>query len=390
MKVRFLTFNPSFSGEIYHFPRTVSVLMIPSMEQILVIGAGPAGSACAWRLSKAGLPCILADRSTFPRPKVCGGVLSSRAVSLLTESGMLSVMEIDDLTVQSHSTLTITSDYREIRTFKGGNPPVRLVNRTEFDSFLRRRAIENSASPLQDTFTELSGNTAFFRSGLKIDFQRMIGADGATSRVRRHVPRGRFNRPCPSLSVVVPLSETALAPFREKGLQVFFFRDLVGYGWLFPRREDAVAGIGSFTQTHIGFGDRMSRLLVHTGLGTSHPVRGAPIPAGKQRIFTGRGPYLLAGDAAGLCDRVSGEGISHAIESGLAAAEAVIRGDETWGAGTRCCEQVQQSLKYRHLLYGKPFRKIALMSLEAKDSWCRKYWSIVSGTAEYRDLFTLQ
>lgn len=377
---------PSFSHEIYHFPAVVSVLIIGVMKQILVVGAGPAGSACAWRLSVEGIPCILADRSSFPRPKVCGGVLSHRAIRFLCETGMLSQLEIEDLTVQIHSTMTISSDFRELRTFTEGVPPVRLVNRTEFDGFLRRRAIEEGALPLNDNFMDISGNTALFKSGRHISFRRIVGADGAASRVRRAMKGWSFRRPCPAFSAIVPLSETAIIPFNDRGLHVFFFKDFTGYGWLFPRKEDIVAGIGSFRGKGRTAERLMSQLMVHTGLGTSHLVSGALLPAGRQTVFPGHGSVLLAGDAAGLCDRVSGEGISHALESGFAAAEAIIENRETWGAGTRCIDIVKQSAKYMRLLYGKPFRSLAVRALAGSDRWYRKYWEIVSGKEDYRRL----
>ena len=356
------------------------------MEHILVVGAGPAGSACAWRLSVQGIPCILADRSSFPRPKVCGGVLSGRAAGFLQETGMLSPLEIDDLTVQSHSAMTISSDFRELRTFREGMPPLRLVNRTEFDGFLRRRAIEEGATPLKDNYMGVSGNTALFKSGRQIVFRRMVGADGAASRVRRTVKGSTFKRPCPAFSAVVPLSGKAIHPFMDRGLQIFFFKGFTGYGWLFPRREDIVAGIGSFNSYGRTADKLMSQLMIQTGLGTSHPFKAAVLPAGNQPIFTGHGAVLFTGDAAGLCDRVSGEGISHALESGFAAAEAIIENRESWDSGSRCVEIVKQSIRYRRLLYGKPFRPFAMRALSGSDRWYRKYWEIVCGKGDYGSL----
>jgi len=265
-------------------------------------------------------------------------------------------------------------------------PPVRLVNRTEFDGFLRRRAIEEGAIPLKDNYMGVSGNTALFKSGNQIAFSRMVGADGAASRVRRTVKGSSFSRPCPAFSAVVPLSEKAISPFMDKGLQIFFFKGFTGYGWLFPRREDIITGVGSFTGSGRTAERLMSQLMIQTGLGTSHASTGAVLPAGNQPVFTGHGSVLFAGDAAGLCDRVSGEGISHALESGFAAAEAIIGNRESWGTGTRCIQTVKQSMKYRKLLYGKPFRSIALRALSGSDKWYRKYWAIVCGKESYGSL----
>ncbi len=356
------------------------------MKDILVVGAGPSGSACAWKLSRAGVNCILADAAVFPRPKICGGVLSRRAVSLLTQSGMLTTEEIRDLTVQTHSTMTITWDFQQLRTYRKGDPPVHLINRTGFDSFLRRRALEEGARPMEGTFAELAGSRAIFSSGAGVPFERIVGADGASSTVRKCFLGGRTIRQSPSLSVVVPLSGKALEPFRELGMQIFFFSGMTGYGWLFPRVGDAVAGIGSFQDPHGNLQDMMKRLLVHTGLGTSSPVRGAILPGGNQRVIPGRGSCLLAGDAACLCDRVSGEGISHAIESGFAVAEAIISGGETWHENARCVRLVKQSLRYRTLLYRKPFSMLANGALKRSDRWFEKYWNIICGQADYSSL----
>ena len=356
------------------------------MKPILIVGSGPAGSSCAWRLAVQGVPCILADRSTFPRAKVCGGALSGRAADLLVHTGMLSSLEVEDLTVQCHSTMTISSDFIRLGTFTEGKPLIRLVDRAGFDGFLRRRAIEEGAIPLTDNFLGVAHGRAIFKSGKQVEFSRLVGADGAASRVRRGIKGVSFRRPCPAYSAVVPLSCGAMAPFLEKGLQIFFFRDFTGYGWVFPRKEDVVTGIGSFGGKAKTAEKLMSRLMVHTGLGNSHCFRGAMLPAGNQSVATGRGEVLLVGDAAGLCDRVSGEGISNAVESGFAAAEAIVNDRETWGMGTNCIKIVRQSMKYRRLLYGKPFRAMAIRALSGSDRWYRKYWNIVSGKDGYTSL----
>jgi geranylgeranyl reductase family protein len=375
--------------EIYHFPRHVSVLIIGTMEKILVIGAGPAGSACAWKLSRAGIHCVLADMSAFPRPKICGGIVSKRAVNLLVSSGMVSEMEMEDLFTGTHTAMTISSDFSSLRTYRDGFPPIHRVNRTRFDAFLRRRALEEGAVPLKDRFVDAPDGKAVFHSGEKLGFERMVGADGASSRVRKLIYGGKNTRRSPALSTVVPLSEIALQPYRESGLHIFFFKGFCGYGWLFPGREDVTVGVGSFGKDGARLRDLMGKLLIHTGLGTSHPVRGAVLPAGGQPVIPGTGRILLTGDAAGLCDKVSGEGISHAIESGFAAADAIIKGLETWHEGSKCVELVLQSGKYRKLLYNRPFRPLAIRALKRSDRWYRKYWSIVSGDRDYSCLLKL-
>jgi len=296
-------------------------------------------------------------------------------------------MEIEDLSLWKHTSMTISSDFKPLRTFTKGMPPVHLVNRTGFDAFLRRRAIEEGAIPLEDQFVDIARGKALFRSGREMAHRRIVGADGACSRVRRCFLKGRTIRQSPALSSIVPLSERAVKPFQESGLQIFFFRGFQGYGWLFPRKEDVVVGAGSFGSGTGRLKDLMGRLLVHTGLGTSHQLTGGILPAGDQPVNPGTGDILLVGDAAGLCDRISGEGISHAVESGFAAARAIIDGSETWREKAGCIDLVLQSMKYRKYLYSVPFRSLALRALKRGDGWYRRYWSIVSGEMDYSSLF---
>jgi geranylgeranyl reductase family protein len=365
----------------------MSFLIISFMKNILIIGSGPAGSACAWRLASEGHDCFLADQSEFPRSKICGGVLSHSACSALSGSGMLSHDEIEDLCIVKHRVMTFSADFRRIGTYSDGDPAVVLVNRTSFDSFLRRRAIESGADILHDTFLSLDGKTAVFQSGKKVKFDRIVGADGASSRVRSSLMPNYRPVLSPVLSAVVPMAESAMVSIRKEGMQVFFHKGLFGYGWLFPRGDEVVLGLGSFRGHHGKLGDLMKKLLMHTGQSLSSPVKSALLPSGSQPVTPGGGSCLLVGDAAGLCDRVSGEGITHAIESGFLAAEAIIEGRDYWHANARCTRLVNQSKFCSHLLYSRPFRGLAMKSLGKNDRWFRKYWSIISGTMDYKGLF---
>lgn len=357
----------------------------------LVIGAGPAGSACAWRLASEGLPVVLADRCRFPREKLCGGALSDYGARLLSEKGMLCPAEVEDLVVARHSSFSCFDSLKLLGTLQGGTPEMRLLDRTGFDSFLSRRAAEAGAVLLEGRCFKGFGDdcSAVFSNGEVIRFNRLVGADGACSSVRRRAygsPRGRHGL---CLETFVPLPPGFIERLLPAGLQIHFGLLPYGYGWVFPRRDDVCIGVGS-----LGSG-RMARevarasagLVAHIGLGYARPMRGALVPPCDGGVLAGRGRVLLAGDAAGLCDRVSGEGISHALESGFLAAEALIAGAPSWDTGARCVRQVKDSGRYRHLLYGRPFRRLAMRKLRENDRFMRTYWSIAAGESQYPDLF---
>lgn len=356
----------------------------------LVIGAGPAGSACAWRLASEGLPVVLADRCRFPREKLCGGALSNRGAELLAEKGMLLPSEVEDLVVARHGTFSCYDSLAHLRTFSGGTPEMRLLDRTEFDSFLCRRAVEAGAAFLEGYRFRGFGDDgqALFAGGERIRFQRMVGADGTCSAVRRRAygrPRYRHGL---CLETFVPLSPGVLERFVLQGLQIHFGLLPYGYGWVFPRREDVCVGVGSFGSGRrpVELAKAAEKLIAHLGLGFKRPMRRALVPSCNGGLLAGRGRVLLAGDAAGLCDRVSGEGISHALESGFLAAEALIAGTPSWDTRARCVRKVRDSGYYRHLLYAGPFRALAMRKLRDGDRFMRIYWEIAAGESRYSGL----
>lgn len=356
----------------------------------LVIGAGPAGCACAWKLAREGRDVVLADRSVFPRPKLCGGALSGNSAGILLHSGMMLSSEIDDLVLAVHDTFSCFDSLKPLGLLRGASPPMRLVDRRSFDGFLFNRAVEAGVRPLVGSRLVAfeDGNQAVFSNGCRVRFERAVGADGALSTVRRLIfGSGLRGRPGFCLETFVPLAPAVMEAFAGTGLQAHFGLLPYGYGWVFPRRDDVCVGVGSFGNRYRPWDTlrAMDRLLDHLELGRRR-FMGAFVPAGRGSVFPGSGRVLLAGDAAGLCDRVSGEGISHGLESGLLAADALLAGAETWNTGSRCVRRVNSSGVFRHLLYGWPFRALAMNRLAAGDHFHRIYWGITSGELEYRTL----
>ncbi len=354
---------------------------------LLVVGGGPAGCACAWKLASTGRNVVLADRCAFPRPKLCGGALSDFGANLLSGSGMLLPQEITDLVEASHGVFSCFDSFSLLRTWTTGEPKMLLVDRMSFDSFLLRRAAETGARILTEwEFQGFDGqDVAVFKGGGRVRFRRMVGADGADSLVRRRFfgrPRGRHGL---CLETFIPLAPAVMERFSPLGLQIHFGILPYGYGWVFPRREDLCVGFGSFAaRCNPGkVRKAFESLLEHLELGSNRPYSGGLVPPATAGVFPGRGRVLLAGDAAGLCDRVSGEGIAHALESGFLSAVALTEGADTWNTKARCVRQVARSGFYRHLIYGRPFRDLAMKKLAESDRFQQIYWSIVSGRAEY-------
>ena len=121
-----------------------------------------------------------------------------------------------------------------------------------------------------------------------------------------------------------------------------------------------------------------------------YQLHGAPIPSRELDRDLGKGNIYLAGDAAGLVDHVSGEGIGHAVESGFMVADCIRSGGDrgTFLNRKNCCISiVRQSIFYRHLLFSPFTHGTAMMGLRDNEEYAQGYWNIISGKESYNEMF---
>ena len=289
----------------------------------LVVGGGPAGSTCARALCRAGWDVVVADRARFPRDKVCAGWLTPEVFGLL---------ELDPAEYRDAG-LTL----QEIRTFRTGVLGASLletryprvvsyaIRRCEFDSFLLRRS---GTRVLEDTPVErLRWTGATWIADEAIEAPILIGAGGHFCPVARQL-RGGGDAVTPVVAkeaefhVGRPARRDDLAP------ELYFCRDLEGYGWCVPKGNFLNVGIGrrdrgdfnGHVREFIGWLERRGSIT------TGGPIRWrghAYLASGAgSRPLVGPG-VLTIGDAAGLAYPESGEGIRPAIESGRLAAQVL-------------------------------------------------------------------
>jgi geranylgeranyl reductase family protein len=357
---------------------------------VLVAGAGPAGSVCAWKLATEGTPCVLVDGAVFPRKKVCGGAIGSRTVETLTATGMLSSGEMDSMVLARHRSMACYWKYDLLRSYSSEGPPVSIVERSVFDNALLEKAASAGADVLTgDRVEAVEEGLVRTRSGRSLPFRALVGADGAVSAVRRKV-FGRPDRP-QGLGLQSIVTGRLASVEEDPLLQIHFGLVPYGYGWVFPRGDDCCVGIGTVTgrlkarDLAEAFGEFIMRLAG----GDRPPMEAAVIPSLSLHPTLGRGNVYLAGDAAGLVDQISGEGIGHAVESGLLVADAILSGnrsDMERRAASGCVGEVRLSARYRHLLYSRACQGRAMRSLRRKEKFFREYWNLVSGSVGYEGM----
>ena len=352
----------------------------------LVVGGGPAGASCAWRLARGGADVTVVERSEFPRRKVCAGALGHRGASLLVSEGMISAEELESHTLLAHRTMSCWFRYDRLRAHSPRGPSIRIVDRDAFDAMLVRRSQEAGARVLEgEAVAGLGPGEARTETGRRLGWDYLVVADGAAGSVGRRFRRKRRRRSIGlGVQAFVPGGGNA-----KDGLQIHFGLLPWGYGWVFPRGADTAVGIGGTGGCFQprGLGARMPELLRHSGGTGREKLEGGAIPSGPPARRMGRGRIYLAGDAAGLADRISGEGISHAIESGLLVARAILRGgDRPWllrQAGRGCLGLVRQSRIFAGLLYHPRLQPRAMRRLREDEKFFQGYWDLVAGSTSY-------
>ncbi|MCK5116966.1 MAG: geranylgeranyl reductase family protein [Candidatus Aegiribacteria sp.] len=362
-----------------------------SKDPILIVGGGPAGASCAWKLASAGIPCVLIDKASFPRDKVCGGALSARTAKVLISSGILPPEELEALTLAEHRTISLWNRDELLRTFTSQGTPVRIISRREFDNTLISKAAAAGASIVTgEAVVSVDPSSVTTSAGKTISFSNLVGADGCGSLVRKAISSKRGRGTGMGLEYCIPLTDLDEEP---EEIQIHFGYFPRGYIWVISDCEKVNIGAGAVGSpalpSDIIFA--LSGFLEARGISCEkYQLNGAPIPSLELDRNLGKGNIYLAGDAAGLVDHVSGEGIGHAVESGFMVADCISSGGDREAVLNRkdcCISIVRQSVFYRHLLFSPFTRRIAMMGLRDNEEYAQGYWNIISGKESYNEMF---
>jgi len=291
----------------------------------LIVGGGPAGSTCARELRHAGWDVVVADRARFPRDKVCAGWLTPRVFELLQ--------------LHPHEYRTAGLTLQEITAFRTGVIGRRLIEtrypgtvsyairRCEFDNYLLRRA---GARVLEGTpVVTLRRSGEGWLVNDTIEARVVVGAGGHFCPVARHLRGGaETSRPVIAKEAEFRL-EGGDASRLSDAPELFFCRDLEGYGWCVRKGNYLNVGIGR-RESH-DFGRHVKDFVAYLAASHAFTQPAAVSWRGHAYLASGSGPRPLAGagmlvigDAAGLAYPESGEGICPAIESGHLAAQTLI------------------------------------------------------------------
>jgi geranylgeranyl reductase family protein len=312
---------------------------------VLVVGAGPAGSTAALVLARGGARVALVDKAAFPRDKACGDLIGPRGVQLLDDLGidLPDPFRVGDMVV-------VGPTGRRVRLpcFPGLTYPdhAYAVRRVDFDTRMRDAALGAGAVPFEGQALEPvrgpGGVEGFALSnGARLRADVVIGADGATSRVAEAAGLVDRQRVMWGFAVRSYLDQAVDVPYIVLW-ETRPWHALPGYGWLFPGpdgRANVGLGVGTLadrtgaaTAVRLlpAFLDDLGRMgLIDAKVPDAR--LGGWLKMGMVGTKPAAGRVLLVGDAAGLVNPLQGEGISQAMGSARAAALAVLAGPDQAG-----------------------------------------------------------
>jgi geranylgeranyl reductase family protein len=288
---------------------------------VVVVGAGPAGATLACQLARRGIRVLLLEKEKLPRYKCCAGGLTGKAAKLLD----FDISEVaEDAIHMVDFTFNLSSPYLG----QHSQPLIYTVMRDVFDHFLVQRAQQFGAAlidgqkvtqiQMDGDWVEISTADGIFRSPL------VVGADGANSTVARELGLDRNIRYLTAIESEVAVSTEELAKWKSR-IQIDLGCVPGGYAWVFPKRDHLSIGVGCLGSkakhlkySHQKFLDSLSIGNYAVTKSSSHLI-----PTSTKARLVWQDKALFLGDAAGLADPLTGEGICNALLSARLAAPVI-------------------------------------------------------------------
>jgi len=346
--------------------------------EVIVVGAGPAGSTAAKFLSELGVKVLLLDKCKFPRDKPCGGGIPIRVIKrfrYIEEKGLIDSYSYGGFAYFSQSKQRVTLQRNE--------PIYSTVLRKVFDYNLVKLAIQSGATfidrkMVKDVKILEDRATIILEDGAEIDSQIIVGADGIWSVIAKKTGLGQHgNMVGMCLYNEYPMSRKLLDKyFTKKRLGYLHHRvqGINGFGWVIPKKEHLNIGIGEIRnlsklsnkktnlkevfKKHIN--DLQEDKFIPINLEIGRP-KGAVVPAcPMKKTYSNR--IILCGDAAGLANPSTGAGIEYAMISGKIAAEVISKALKTGNINAKFLSKYES-------IWRKDFGKDINIFLQIQKRW---------------------
>ena len=320
---------------------------------VLVVGGGPAGSTTAWRLADAGASVLLVDKARFPRDKPCGGGVTTRAARACP-------IDVSPVVEEEVDVVELRFRYRDAVVRSASRPVIRMTQRRRLDAFLLDAA--------RDKGVEV-------REGETIDVAKapadvVVGADGANGTTARAFALGD--------GIVHGVAYEGNVPYARVGRDRYARRAVVelgdipgGYGWVFAKGDHVNVGVGAWQSEGPRIREHLARVCQAHGLEPDEldSLRGHRLPLRRPGTRIANERALLVGDAAGLIDPVSGDGMYECFVSSQLAASAIL---DLLAGRTSTLEPYEAAVDAALM----PLHRASWKLKVALDRWPRATWRV--------------
>lgn len=296
-------------------------MLLKQSHDVIVVGAGPAGATLAYELAKRGIGVLVLEKEKLPRYKCCAGGVTSKAAKLLD-------FDISEVTEDVIHEVSFTFNLGSPYLGQHSQPLIYTVMRDVFDYFLVQRAQQLGAAlmdrqkvtqvQVSADWVEISTADNTFRSRL------VVGADGAYSVVARELGMERSIEYLGGIGSEIVVPEAELAKWKSRA-QIDLGCIPGGYAWVFPKRNHLSIGVGCLGSKARDLSHHHRKFLNSLSIGSYTIAKSSShlIPTCTKGRLIWQNKALLLGDAAGLADPLTGEGIYNAIQSAQLAAPVI-------------------------------------------------------------------
>ena len=340
---------------------------------VVIVGGGPAGSSLAYQLHKQGISTCIIDRARFPREKLCGGLLTEKTVDSIeriygcTDFPFERVTSSVSLFFGEQKLSNVTTQSRFF-----------LITRRDFDYYLFDSYKKAGGTAFEeDTIKTIDQKEHILelQSGLKLQYSILVGADGANSAVRK------FIAPTYSPNAICVEASAADDTINDE-VCVFFTDSRSGYGWCFPKSNYYTVGMGGDTKWNRHIREAFTHFSEQIGKPIEKKsLRGAMVPYGKYVKRPYNNNIVLVGDAAGLVDPITGEGLYFAFRSSELASSAIIKClrdnaplKKTYGKEIKeIHKRINDANRFNNTFFSYPIKKRLLPLLHGKQNIIKYY-----------------
>ena len=358
---------------------------------VAIVGGGPAGAALAYELARKGIMVLLLEKERLPRYKCCAGGVTNKAAELLG-------FDISEVAEDVVHEVSFAFNLGNTCLRQSDQPVMYTVMRDSFAHSLVERAQRLGALLMdgqQVTQVQTCGDWVEISTGDNVFRSRIVvGADGAHSTVARELTMRRSIEYLTAIESEISVPEQELAKWKARA-----YLDLGcvpgGYAWVFPKRGHLSVGAGCGASKAKGLNAHFQRFLDSLDVG-SYAVASSGrhlIPTRTEGSLVWQNRALLLGDAAGLCDPLTGEGIYYAIRSAQLAAQVI--GDcltndraELQNYQEAVDREIVSELRIARVLSRLfvHFPHLAFGMLKQSDRAWRSVCGVLSGELKYSDI----